>query len=110
MTAIVKHISVHPAYRRCRVVGIFDDLDKKPDSRKANLDRHRLNKQTSDKLLEAAGYKTGFQYYKPEFRKKDAGGKTSGITDRFVDPHPLAGLSAEMWHKVLSNLPDKPTE
>lgn len=29
MTAIVKHISVHPKFRYARRVGIFDELDKR---------------------------------------------------------------------------------
>lgn len=29
MTAIVKHISVHPKFRYARRIGIFDELDKR---------------------------------------------------------------------------------
>lgn len=60
MTAIVKHISVHPEFRYSRRLGVFDDLD-----RQANLDRHRQNKETArQKVLRNSNSAVTFQYVK----------------------------------------------
>lgn len=65
MTAIVKHISVHPKFRYARRVGIFDDLD-----REANLKKHRENKARQQYKQVAFGFhyvdKTG-PYVKSPF-------------------------------------------
>lgn len=41
MTAIVKHISVHPKFRYARRVGIFDELDKRDAEAKRNQQARR---------------------------------------------------------------------
>lgn len=48
MTAIIKHISVHPKFRYARRVGIFDELDKREAEakRRATLQRHSARKNT----------------------------------------------------------------
>ncbi|UAW53327.1 hypothetical protein pEaSNUABM30_00209 [Erwinia phage pEa_SNUABM_30] len=53
MTAIVKHISVHPKFRYARRVGIFDELDK----RDAEIKRKQQAKRQQNKMV---GY--GFMY------------------------------------------------
>lgn len=53
MTAIVKHISVHPKFRYARRVGIFDELDK----RDAEIKRKQRAKRQQNKMV---GY--GFSY------------------------------------------------
>ncbi|QZE57427.1 hypothetical protein MPK71_gp218 [Erwinia phage pEa_SNUABM_1] len=47
MTAIVKHISVHPKFRYARRVGIFDELDK----RDAELKRKQNAKRQQNKMV-----------------------------------------------------------
>lgn len=51
MTAIVKHISVHPDFKYHRRTGIFDDLD-----REANLKKHRENKARQQYKANAFGF------------------------------------------------------
>ncbi len=43
MTAIVKHISVHPNFRYARRVGIFDELDKRDAQIRREQNRARQN-------------------------------------------------------------------
>ncbi|QZE57093.1 hypothetical protein MPK67_gp220 [Erwinia phage pEa_SNUABM_32] len=47
MTAIVKHISVHPKFRYARRVGIFDELDK----REAEAKRKQNAKRQQNKMV-----------------------------------------------------------
>lgn len=48
MSAIVKHISVHPDFKYARRTGIFDDLDRKAAEEKAAANKKRNGyKQTS---------------------------------------------------------------
>lgn len=58
MTAIVKHISVHPKFRYARRVGIFDELDK----RDAELKRKQNAKRQQNKMV---GY--GYSYTQSPF-------------------------------------------
>lgn len=90
MTAVVKHISVHPNYRRCRVVGIFDDLDQKHSGPKANLDRHRQNKQAGMREMRN-NQRNSFAYYIPTFVKV--------MPDKFPEGHRLTVAD-------ILNLPD----
>lgn len=96
MTATVKHISVHPNYRRCRVVGIFDDLDKKPDPRKARIDRHVANKQAAGQRETQNVARNSFAYYSPNFQYVKH--------DPFPEGHGLHGLDLD----AILNLPDDP--
>lgn len=41
MSAIVKHISVHPDFKYARRTGIFDDLDRKAAEEKAAAKKNR---------------------------------------------------------------------
>lgn len=84
MTATVKHISVHPNYRRCRVVGIFDDLDRPVDARQSNLDRHRANKQAAGKR-ERENVRNSYAFYQPVFQYAKH--------DPFPEGHSLHGVS-----------------
>lgn len=48
MTAIVKHISVHPKFRYARRVGIFDELDKREaEAKRKQNARRQAYKQTA---------------------------------------------------------------
>ena len=48
MTAIVKHISVHPKFRYRRRVGIFDELDKRDaELKRAAEAKRQKNKSVS---------------------------------------------------------------
>ncbi|QZE56753.1 hypothetical protein pEaSNUABM20_00217 [Erwinia phage pEa_SNUABM_20] len=51
MTAIVKHISVHPDFKYHRRTGIFDDMD-----REANLKKHRDSKARQQYKANAFGF------------------------------------------------------
>ncbi len=47
MSAVVKHISVHPKFRYHRRVGIFDDLDKKDaEERRKNEMKKKFSHRT----------------------------------------------------------------
>ena len=93
MTAVVKHISVHPNYRRCRVVGIFDDVDKVVDSRQSRIDRHRANKQAAGKRERENVLNNSVAYYRPQY-----------IKHTFPEHHSLHGLNLD----DILNLPDDP--
>ena len=102
MTAIVKHISVHPKYRRCRVVGIFDDLDA--EHRRKNPQKPRI--ATTHRGQQ--GYVKKNDFGLPAFLAsgkfenfdKDRGGVTSGLPAS----HPLFAFDddtlAQMRHKL----------
>ncbi|WOL24461.1 hypothetical protein fHeYen902_115c [Yersinia phage fHe-Yen9-02] len=59
MTAIVKHISVHPKFRYCRCVGIFDAIDQR-----SRLEKKKQDKKNHDSTFL---YKT-VPYYYPKDR------------------------------------------
>jgi len=59
MTAIIKHISVHPKFRYARRVGIFEELDKRDAEakRRANASRQRDKNVTYGYRYNAAPFK-----------------------------------------------------
>jgi len=107
MTAVVKHISVHPNYRRCRAVGIFDDIDAE----------HRRKNPTKPRVSHAHvginAYVKHNDFGLPAFLKKglvehsdrDLPGKTGPGLGPKRRP---ATMSDVEWRKLLIDLGIKP--
>ncbi|AQT28689.1 hypothetical protein YOLOSWAG_211 [Erwinia phage vB_EamM_Yoloswag] len=96
MTAIVKHISVHPNFRYVRRTGIFDDLDTK-----SCLDRHRSNKQRArQKVLRNAenfDFNKKSEFVTPAFVYYK---KKSEVDQQFPAQHPLHGFDLERMLEI----------